>query len=62
MAHVGNAVETGQTYPMVIVRCWGTTEESSVNGQVLLDGSDALWVTSVSQGDGPRHWRAYPRV
>jgi len=58
----GNRVAAGETYPMVIVRCWGTTEESSVNGQVLLDGNDTCWATSVSQGDGERHWREFPRV
>ena len=54
---VGNFAEAGQVYPMLIVRCWGTTAESSVNGQVFLDGNDTHWVTSVSQGDGPCQWR-----
>lgn len=62
VVHFGNSVQSGETYPMVIVRAWGSTEESSVNGQVLLDGSDTLWVTSVSQGDGDRKWRPFPRV
>lgn len=60
--HVGNSAEAGDTYPMVIVRVWGTSPESSVNGQVLLDGTDTLWVTSAGQGDGPRQWHEYPRV
>jgi hypothetical protein len=50
---VGNKAEAGQVLPMTIVRCWGTTPESSVNGQVLLDGNDSLWVTSRSAGEGP---------
>lgn len=58
----GNFVTAGDTYPMVIIRVWGSTPESSVNGQVLLDGPDGLWVTSVAQGDGPRKWRVFPRV
>lgn len=62
VVHVGNRVEVGDVFPMVIVRCWGSTEESSVNGQVLLDGSDTFWTTSVSQGDGPRHWRPFARI
>jgi hypothetical protein len=62
VVHHGNGVQSGDTYPMVIVRCWGTTEESSVNGQVLLDGNDTYWATSVSQGDGERQWREFPRV
>ena len=62
MAHVGNAAEAGQVYPMLIVRVWGETEQSSVNGQVFLDGTDTLWVISVGQGDGPRQWHEAPRV
>lgn len=54
--HIGNRVSPGEVYPMIIVRIWGTTPESSVNGQVLLDGNDTLWVTSVSVGDGPRRF------
>jgi hypothetical protein len=52
--HIGNAVRVGDVYPLVITRVWGTTPTSAVNGQVLLDGSDTLWVSSVQQGDGPR--------
>lgn len=58
----GNFVEEGQVYPMLIVRIWGETEQSSVNGQVFLDGNDTLWVTSAGQGDGPRQWHEAPRV
>lgn len=60
--HVGNEVRAGDVYPLVITRVWGSTEGSSVNGQVLLDGSDSLWVTSVSEGEGERHWCVPPRV
>lgn len=52
----GNVVHTGEVYPMVIVRVWGDEPTSAVNGQVLLDGNDATWVTSVTQGDGEGHW------
>lgn len=58
----GNFVSLGDKYPMVIVRCWGSEETSLVNGQVLLDGSDTLWVTSVGQGEGHRTWRPYQKV
>ncbi len=51
--HVGNPVEEGDTFPMVIVRVWGLDATAGVNGQVLLDGCDVLWVTSVGVGDGP---------
>lgn len=59
VAHIGNDAYEGDVYPMLIVRCWGQTPESSVNGQVFLDGNDHLWATSVAQGDGPRRWREY---
>ncbi|ARC55993.1 hypothetical protein AS850_02755 [Frondihabitans sp. 762G35] len=55
--HVGNKAEAGQVVPMIIVRAWGSTPSSSVNGQALLDGNDTLWVTSVSEGEGPRHFQ-----
>lgn len=54
--HIGNRAEAGQVYPMLIVRTWGSTPESAVNGQVFLDGNDSLWVTSVTQGEGERRW------
>lgn len=60
--HVGNDVRTGDVYPLVITRTWGDSEGSAVNGQVLLDGSDTLWVTSVNEGDGLRQWFVPPRV
>lgn len=54
-AHIGNEVHAGDEFPMVVVRVWS---ESCVNGQVLLDGNDTYWATSVSQGDqnGMWHW------
>jgi len=53
-AHIGNEAKEGDTFPMLIVKCWGDTETSSVNGQVFLDGNDVLWATSVAVGEGPR--------
>lgn len=53
-AHVGNEVAEGDTFPMMITRLWGDTPESAVNGQVFLDGTDVLWATSVTVGEGPR--------
>lgn len=46
--HVGNKASAGDIFPMLITRVWGDTPESSVNGQVFLDGNDSLWVTSVA--------------
>lgn len=60
--HVGNEVSAGDVYPMVITRVWGDTPASAVNGQVLLDGNDLYWATSVSVGDGERHFVWPPRV
>lgn len=44
----GNAASAGDTYPAVVVRSFGETS----NLKVLLDGEDALWVTSVKEGAG----------
>lgn len=60
--HTGNAVQAGDIYPLAITRVWGTTPASAVNGQVLLDGSDTLWVSSVQHGDGPRRFVYRPNV
>lgn len=50
----GNAVNMGDAFPMVIVAVWGNSPDSYVNGQVLLDGPDTHWATSVRAGtDAP---------
>lgn len=55
IAH-GNPIREGDVFPLIITRLWGDAHNSAVNGQVLLDGNDSLWVTSVTAGDGPRHF------
>lgn len=62
IVHAGNAARAGDVLPMVIVRVWADapTETTPVNGQVLLDGNDSLWVTSRQQGDALGNW-ADPR-
>jgi hypothetical protein len=60
--HTGNAATAGDVYPMTITRVWGDTSDSAVNGQVLLDGNDVHWVTSATQGEGPRHYQWPTRV
>lgn len=60
-AHIGNNVEAGETYPMVICRIWGSTPESAVNGQVLLDGNDTYWATSSVCGENLGNW-AWPTI
>ena len=43
--HFGNDVKAGDVYPLIVTRVW---DNNKVNGQVLLDGNDCLWVTSVA--------------
>ena len=52
-AHIGNDVNEGDIFPMLIVRVWGPTVYSAVNGQVFLDGNDVFWATSRTVGDQP---------
>lgn len=64
-AHIGNPVAEGQTLPLVICRVWPDEYGPGVhgvNGQVLLDGNDQLWVTSAREGEGPGTWSWPPRV
>jgi hypothetical protein len=58
MGHVGNSATAGDVYPAVIVRVW-TESTVTVNAQVLLDGTDTLWVTSRAEGTEPGTW-AWP--
>jgi hypothetical protein len=52
-AHIGNDVAEGDTFPMLIVRVWGPSADSAVNGQVFLDSNDVFWATSRTVGDQP---------
>lgn len=66
-AHVGNPVKAGDIFPMIITRLWpdaSGTPASYVNGQVLLDGTDAYWVTSRQPAEEPKegHWSWPARV
>lgn len=60
--HVGNMAAEGDTFPMLITRAWGSTPTAAVNGQVMLDGNDVLWATSVYVGEGPRTFSWPTRV
>jgi hypothetical protein len=60
--HIGNPVEAGDVYPAMIVRTWGPEVHHSQQLQVFLDGNDTFWATSVSEGEGQRHWSWPPRV
>lgn len=51
----GNGVMVGEQYPMIVVREWSAETyppNGAVNGQVILDGNDTLWVTSVQPAEG----------
>lgn len=56
--HVGNYHTPGQEVPLIIVVPWGG-DKDSVNGQVILDGNDTLWVTSAPRGTGPGTWHPW---
>jgi len=58
-AHIGNSVTAGDTCPMVVTKVWSA---GCVNGQVLLDGNDCLWATSVTEGDQGHQWQWPARV
>lgn len=58
VAHFGNLVSEGDSFAATIVKVWS----GSVNLQVLLDGTDVYWATSVTQGEGPHTWSWPPRV
>jgi len=62
---VGNTPSAGDVLPLMIVRVWpdeGGPGIPGVNGQVMLDGNDVLWVTSVHEGEAPSQWQWPPRV
>lgn len=49
---IGNTYVPGEIVPMVIARTWSDT---CVNGQLILDGQDTLWVTSRNRDDSKPH-------
>ncbi len=59
MTHQANPAYEGDVYPMMIVRVWGSSPDSAVQGQVFIDGNFTLWATSVPHGEGP-HTYAWP--
>jgi len=65
--HVGHRVYEGDEFPMVVTRVWNERERppgvgapaeinTYINGQLLLDGNDTYWLTSVYEGEGPGYW------
>ena len=64
-AHIGNHASAGEVVPLVVVKVWPNEYGENipgVNGQALLDGNDALWVTSAKEGTEPGTWAWPPRV
>lgn len=60
----GNFAHAGDVYPFLVTRLWVVSPDAvqHVNGQVFLDGNDALWVTSVIEGNlTPGTWFWPPR-
>ncbi len=56
-AHFGNRVKAGDQCVMIVTAIWSDT---CINGKVLLDGNDDLWVTSVNKGEGEHQWDWMP--
>ena len=52
-AHIGIVAEKGEEFPLIIVRVSGYL----VSGQVLLDGTDVLWIRNAAMGSLPGCWR-----
>ena len=64
-AHIGNTASAGDTVPLVVVKVWPNEFGEGVpgvNGQALLDGNDALWITSAKEGTEPGTWYWPARV
>lgn len=64
-AHIGNGALEGDVLPLIIARVWPNEFGEGipgVNGQVLLDGNDQFWVTSIKEGSDPGQWSWPPRV
>lgn len=60
-AHLGNRVSAGDVFPAIVVKVWESSFNSA-NLQVLLDGNDTYWATSIAEGDRPGTWAWPSRV
>lgn len=54
-----NPVDEGTVLPAIVTAVWSPT---TVNLQVFLDGELSIWVTSATEGDGPRQWFWPPQI
>lgn len=57
-AHIGNDVTVGDVVPGIIVRVW---DDTTVNVQCLLDGTDRFWATQRQLGTDVGSWFWPPR-
>ena len=63
-AHIGSPLSVGQVLPMIACVIWPHeygTDVPGVNGQVMLDGNDTLWVTSIKEGEENGQW-SWPKI
>lgn len=49
----GNPCREGQVLPFILTRIWS---DDLVNGQLILDGPQNHWMSSVHKGTGPDQW------
>lgn len=59
---VESRVRPGDEFPMLITYIWNKGEDSLVNGHVMLEANDCLWVDRVKQGNGKSEFREFPRT
>ncbi len=61
-AHIGNAVAAGDVVPLIVVKVDPIYGE--INGQAILDGTDVLWLMSISFSHEPYpgRWNWPPRA
>lgn len=58
--HIGQAVKAGEDHAMLITRVVEAKDGGKVNGQVILDGNDSLFVAGAVEGTTNGRWRAGP--
>jgi hypothetical protein len=58
-AHIGASVAEGDELPLIVTRVGA---DETVNGQVLLDGNDQLWVMNIKLGTEPGTFAFKPQA
>jgi hypothetical protein len=57
--HAGRVPDEGEVFPLVVT---GSPAPGQVEGQVVLPGTDQLYVPAAAEGEGPGCWRWPPRA